>query len=349
MCKGEKEIRKKKKLLSERIIRLGYDDLISEKNRKIVSGWLADRENEEEKNIALQDVMQEILQFNENPSDKLRERANELRSRYGIPPQKEKPAKRVRLSGRRIALRIAAVLIPILVISGITWNVLYKTDEPDAPTVSEVVISVEHETGISPIILPDGSSVTVISGQLTHLSSFENERHVKLDGHAEFLIERDTAMAFTVHTDYLEISVLGTDFRVISTADINYSTIDLLHGSIQVDVGDRSVIMLPGQHLYYDHVEKEFELSQIPIGERRYKRMPHMNFNNASLADIFYRLESEYGVPVIINGFFQPDLADKVIDLTTVTNIESLMRKLEIISNCFYYEISGTHIIVTPK
>ncbi len=137
---------------------------------------------------------------------------------------------------------------------------LITEKKPDKKTaaikpVNEIAINRGSRTKIQ---LPDGSQVWVNSGsKLTYEGRFDGStREVHLDGEAYFDVVKDAAHPFIVHTEGIDIKVLGTAFNVKAyTADRTIEA-TLIHGSIEVlnhnQPGVPNIILKPHEKLVYN-------------------------------------------------------------------------------------------------
>ena len=121
--------------------------------------------------------------------------------------------------------------------------------------VNEIAINKGSRTKIQ---LPDGSQVWVNSGsKLIYEGRFEgNTREVHLDGEAYFDIVKDAAHPFIVHTEGIDIKVLGTVFNVKAYNADRTIEATLIHGSIEVlnhnQPGAPNIILKPHEKLVYN-------------------------------------------------------------------------------------------------
>jgi ferric-dicitrate binding protein FerR (iron transport regulator) len=86
------------------------------------------------------------------------------------------------------------------------------------------------------IQLPDGSSVLLNAHTVIRLAKGFNSsnREVQLEGEALFEVHPDAGKPFVVHTNQLQIVVLGTKFRVDAYPDNAGEEVDLLSGRLKV-------------------------------------------------------------------------------------------------------------------
>lgn len=270
----------------------------------------------------------------------------------------------IRLLPRRTIQKVAAVLVPLLVVAGVAIRLVQRTGDSGGPPIAEVVtvsVPAGDEQGKpldnaiivaenSVVKLPDSSTVRLAKGsELRRTENFGGSREVELKGEATFNVAqaKDPADVFTVHTEQLRIKVLGTEFKVHSFPDEDYSTVDLYHGSVRVLSDDGSITMHPGEHLHYEHATGEMRISKIPVTELRYDRMPGLAFQNGTLGDIFATLQAQYGVRFRIENSLS-DNDSLRLDFTDFNTLHDVMRGLKRLSGSFDYEITEDEIIVKP-
>jgi len=104
------------------------------------------------------------------------------------------------------------------------------------------------------ITLPDGTVITLNSATtLRYPDSFgDGSREVYLDGEAYFDVAKDPQRPFIIHTNKMNIRVLGTAFNVKSYQNELMSETTLIKGSIEVTLSDRPsdrIILKPSEKL----------------------------------------------------------------------------------------------------
>ena len=102
-------------------------------------------------------------------------------------------------------------------------------------------------------ILPDGSKVWLNSGsKLTYKTFNKTLREVVLEGEAYFDIIKDPKRPFIVHTNVIDIRVLGTAFNVKSYPDDKTVEASLVRGLIEVtriDNPGQKVLLKPNEKI----------------------------------------------------------------------------------------------------
>lgn len=86
------------------------------------------------------------------------------------------------------------------------------------------------------INLGDGTKVLLSAGSMLRVDKDFNktERGLTIDGEAFFDVKADAAKPFTIHTRNLQVSVLGTRFRIDAYAANAGEEVDLLSGRLKV-------------------------------------------------------------------------------------------------------------------
>ena len=159
-------------------------------------------------------------------------------------------------SGIRIALSGAAAALALL-ISGYFYY--YSSDDilpPGPDTFSEqiTVAGMEEQS----IFLSDGSYVLLSPGAiLTYPNQFEsNSRVVRLSGEAWFDVSRDTLAAFSVITNDITTTVLGTSFSINAHPEKSKVEVRVTSGKVQVAAHDKELAVLEeDDQLQYDSGE----------------------------------------------------------------------------------------------
>ncbi len=104
------------------------------------------------------------------------------------------------------------------------------------------------------LLLPDSTVVWLNSGsKLTYDNNYgKTIREVKLTGEAYFDVMKNAAKPFIIHTDKMDIKVLGTAFNVKCYPGEKTMETSLIHGSIEVTLKTRQsekIILKPNEKL----------------------------------------------------------------------------------------------------
>ena len=287
-----------------RLIELLQDEHISDETRRKLRNWLASPVSEEEKYEAIGNMMcREIEQYdwNRKPSAETTRSFGELRRRLGLDAEaKEETAPRPRLGIRKIAWRAAAVVIPLLFIAGGVYFGLVRSKKAPSPTIAERTIEVYR--GVQKeVLLSDNSQVWVNSeSKITFAEEFEDERRVSLQGEAYFKVERDEQKPFIVHTEHLDIRVLGTTFDVKAYPESGTTEVILYEGLVEVTAGRQSVRLASKEKVVYRHQTGEMYKTLFTNGSDDW-RSDVITATDEPLGVIFHMIGNYYDREIVFD------------------------------------------------
>lgn len=196
----------------------------------------------------------------------------------------------------------AFLTIPLLLSSlilGYLYFVEIKTKERYAEIKSTMGSVIRYE-------LPDHSVVWLNSGSTLRYPIVFNKdkRDVELKGEAYFEVTADSERPFYVSTlSGLRVYVYGTKFNVAAYEDDNYIETVLEKGKVNVITPNQETIVLaPGEQLLYDKQSRESIKNSVDVYGKTAWKDGKMIFRNASLDDIFTRLERHFNVDIQFNN-----------------------------------------------
>jgi transmembrane sensor len=160
---------------------------------------------------------------------------------------------------KRAAWAVAAVVIIAAVVFAGQFYPTASGNAPEKMAQAEVSTKDGSRTKIQ---LPDGTSVWLNSSSKL---VYDNERfrtgvrEVTLSGEAYFDVVKNTARPFVIHTEKMDIRVLGTAFNVKCYPGDKHTETSLIRGSIEVTLKDRSekIMMKPNEKLVLNNEETE--------------------------------------------------------------------------------------------
>lgn len=200
-------------------------------------------------------------------------------------------------------MRCAAFLTLPLLLSSLILGYLYfggvETEEKYAEIVATKGAVIRYE-------LPDHSVVWLNSGStLRYPTVFKKDnRNVELKGEAYFEVEADKERPFYVNTsDGLSVYVYGTKFNVAAYEDEHYIETVLEKGKVNVLTPRQGTIVLaPGEQLLYDKQTQESRKDKVDVYGKVAWKDGKLIFRNASLEEIFKRLERHFNVDIQLNN-----------------------------------------------
>jgi ferric-dicitrate binding protein FerR (iron transport regulator) len=251
---------------------------------------------------------------------------------------------------RRVAMRVAAVLIPVFVVVGGAWLWSELSMNKDhAPILTNVEVSVDEDSQ-KRIVLPDGSQVWVNSSTtIAYNDDFSKERTVTLDGEAFFSVVHDSLSPFRVKTADLTIEVLGTEFNVHSRSNESIEQVILTEGSVEVNMPhNKEMHLVPGERMTYDMESSEISIDQIDVETIASWRVVNLRMVNMPLDEALERIAIYYGRTLKVEGTLP---ADVFVDLAHVArfDVEQVLESLrDITNNCFNYRLAPDIMTVYP-
>lgn len=211
--------------------------------------------------------------------------------------------------------------------------------------VSSGVCSIES------VSLPDGTEVKLgPNSRLTYPADFKGKtRDVNLIGQAFFSVAKDKEKPFTVHTDNMDVTALGTSFEVFNYEYENRIEAILLEGKVRVGLGNnidskqrKEIILTPDEMLVYDKSDQTVRVKNVNAESYSgWKNLGILSFENERLSTIISRLEPWYGRKIKC----PEDIAEEY-RFTFKVRDESLERILFMLNNSSpvkYKEINGDY------
>lgn len=223
----------------------------------------------------------------------------------------------------------------------------------------------------SKIQLPDGTQVWLnADSKITYNENFQGKlREVQLTGEAFFDVVRDETRPFIIHTNVLDVKVLGTAFNVRSYADEKNTETSLIRGSVEITLHsspDKKFTLKPNDKLVVNNNEAKGKtekavLGKLPVKENlltlgriNYQKSDSsaletlwiknkLAFDKESLEEIALKIERWYDVKVKI-----ADDRIKKTEFSAVFDDESLQQVMEAlhITGDFHYVINKKEVTI---
>lgn len=165
--------------------------------------------------------------------------------------QSDNPPAR-RRGGRRLFLLVAGIAASL---AGFAFFVYHWTPKHPNPATAIAHNSISTKSGSkSKIQLPDGSQVWLNSdSKLIYSETFTGDaREVQLCGEAYFDVAKDPGHPFVIHTNTIDVRVLGTTLNVRSYSNEKNTEALLIHGSVEVTLHSdpaKKIILKPNDKL----------------------------------------------------------------------------------------------------
>jgi ferric-dicitrate binding protein FerR (iron transport regulator) len=136
---------------------------------------------------------------------------------------------------REIFYAAAAVLLLGALIPAARFLMKQNKVETRHATSVQYLEAATQRGEIKTFSLPDDTKVTLnAESRLTYPAEFTGERSVELQGEALFDVTPDSELSFTVTTNDMKITVLGTVFGVKAYHDDDFSLVSVASGKVEV-------------------------------------------------------------------------------------------------------------------
>lgn len=198
------------------------------------------------------------------------------------------------------------------------------------------------------IFLPDSSIVFLNGGtSMTYADDFLSDRKVELSGEAFFEVRKNTESQFTVHTDYIDVNVFGTQFNVKAYTEDAELEISLLEGSIGLSKNSKNLVMLlPGNIAVLNKETKKIGLQKGDVAKIISWASDELIFEDKTFEEITTYLERWYGVEIELEESLK-----KAHRYTFSIKTESLREMLNLINviTPIEYKIQGKQVKIRIK
>lgn len=262
---------------------------------------------------------------------------------------------------RKIAWTIAAILM-LTIGSAVVYMQLTDSNAVDQPKN----ILTTKKGSKSSLVLPDGTKVLLNSDtRLSYNQSFGKQaREVNLEGEAYFEVVKDAQHPFIVHTNTMDIKVLGTVFNVRAYHNEKNTQTTLLEGSVEVILNKRNernlVVLKPHEKIVVnndpDHIVP-LKADEMPVPDISLITIKtnvedssiletdwtknKLAFDQARYSEVFPELERWYGVTIAVKD--SSILTRKISGIYENESLNDVMESLKLATG-FRYTINGNHL-----
>lgn len=201
---------------------------------------------------------------------------------------------------------------------------------------------------IKVIILGDGTKITLNrKSRLKYPVSFGGRtREVFLSGEAFFEVTHNPKRPFKVHTDKLDIQVLGTSFNIQASGVDKELSVSVASGKVGVTPTKAKIktyMLVTGDQLSYNRSTGKFSQSRVDVANIKAWQTGTFIFRNETLENITHQLERYYKVSIL---FKNKSLLTKQISLKVKNQrIDTVMKALSISAE-FRYRIDGNKVVI---
>jgi len=283
------------------------------------------------------------------------------------------PANRAR-TRRNLVMTGLSVLVLLSVLA--VWR-FSRTPRPAIEPLASRPVPGTHEIftangSRTHLTLPDGTLVWLNAGsRLTYGKNYDSmRREVTLTGEAFFEVAKNNQKPFLIHTDRVDIQVLGTSFNVKSYPSDKTTETTLIHGSIEVSIKARpseKIILKPNQKLVVGNDPGLVQVANqrrevaankgeplVSIRQPTYEQATgaiietswvdnKLTFREESFGDVARQMERWYGITI---RFTDPALEE--MGFTGSFKEETIQQALDALrlTASFSYRIDGNQITI---
>ncbi len=207
-----------------------------------------------------------------------------------------------------------------------------------------------HYGEIQNIILPDSSAVTLnANSSLTLAGNWQQSREVWLEGEAFFSVKKvntssenndgSRPVKFIVHTNNLDVEVLGTRFNVNERRGLTKVVLNSGRVKLKNNIDKETVNMYPGDFVAYSKTDRKFLKQEVDAKLFSSWKEGRFAFDGTPIQEIAQMLEDNYGYEVKIENQalasrkFTADILSHDVGILLTLIAESLDVKAEKINN----------------
>ncbi|HOI78961.1 MAG TPA: DUF4974 domain-containing protein [Petrimonas sp.] len=232
-------------------------------------------------------------------------------------------------SGWELFRRTAAILIVPLALSFLVYWWLHR----DSSTVGNAYAEIQCPLGVrTKFELPDGTTGFLNSGStLKFPVRFGTERQVKLAGEAYFDVKQRKESPFYVHTENLDIKVLGTTFNVVAYPEEPTEEVTLLRGAVDISQnnGKHLATLTPDRQITFDTNRQRIVNKEVIATQYTSWTEGKLVFRNENMEQVAQRLSRWYNAEIVVaapqlkkytfHATFADEQLDEVLKLLALT------------------------------
>ncbi|MCL6257523.1 DUF4974 domain-containing protein [Aquiflexum sp. TKW24L] len=254
----------------------------------------------------------------------------------------------------RFTFGIAATLIMVISVSYIFYFNTAPAQEAVEPVASITALPIERSTprGNKKLItLPDGSTVVLnAESKLTYFDDFAKNRTLKLEGEGFFEVVKDETHPFTVITENISTTALGTSFNIKAYQGNPNIQVTLATGKVRVEnsIDQKLIEIQPGEAVYYSEAKNTLKKQNADLSQVLSWKEGILQFEKTPFNVIVKDLERWYGVNIVVKG---NNTIPEYKCSGTFKPHEYLSNVLKVLSFSvnFDYTINGNEVILEFK
>ncbi len=211
--------------------------------------------------------------------------------------------------------RVAAILIIPLLLAFLAIAYMQLNKRGPEPAYAEIQCPLGVRTKFE---LPDGSTGFLNSGsKLKFPVVFSGDRNVSVTGEAFFKIIHDKSHPFIVHTNNLQVKVLGTQFNLTAYEEDTKEEVILKSGKVAVmsPEGKMYGTLIPNQSLTFDKTNKTIQKRNVEALQYMGWTEGKLIFRYENMKRVAQRLGRWYNAEIVIED---PEVLDYALRATFI-------------------------------
>lgn len=235
-------------------------------------------------------------------------------------------------------MQIAAAVVVLAVGAGLLYQQFHQPEPYFAQAINSRL----------PVDLSDGSRVTLNqASSIQFLAESENgEREVTLQGDAFFDVARDEDLPFVIHTQEVEVEVLGTSFYVDSRSGQEEVQVMVESGRVAVRAGGQEVILNANEQAVFDKSANVLRKQANQDEHYLAVKSGELVFKDTPMETAVFALNRQYNTNLVIESE-----ALKTCPITSTFKNKSLLAILAILEASFGIQSTedGAQIVLTGR
>jgi ferric-dicitrate binding protein FerR (iron transport regulator) len=203
------------------------------------------------------------------------------------------------------------------------------------------------------LVLPDGTKVWLnAQSSLRFPTAFNgNSRVVELTGEAYFEVFKDASKPFHVkvaagHTgkEDLDVQAVGTSFNINAYADEPTVQATLIEGSVKLQSGEESRMIVPGQQGVLCNKYEHMKLRKVDTEKVLAWKNGYFILNGTSIQAVMRQLSRWYDIEVTYNGKIEGD--DFAGEISRNASLSKVLQMLEY-TDVVHFSVEGKKVTVS--
>lgn len=248
---------------------------------------------------------------------------------------------------RRLIFKVAAVLIPFILMAGLTFYANKQVDLFGTSEYAEIYIPKGEK---SRILFQDGSQAFLNSDtriKFPRKFGLKN-RTIEMEGEAYFQVSTNSKRPFIVSINETNVQVLGTSFNVKAYKEDHEMNIVLDEGKIAFNTPRSSHNLQPGQQAIYDKkTGKCIIISPDKSSEASLWVNDVISFKDTPMAEVLKTLNRAFNVEFIVSD---PMVYKYTYTITTgKSSLQDITQELEKITPVRFQKNNDKIVTVFKK